>query len=76
MAPLKGTGRRIVEPVDGGTRLTFAAEGHSGLFFNLAEPLVAWAIRRELSAALANVKKMLEAQDEGEVWTPPRSPGR
>ena len=63
MAPLKGTGRRIVEPINGGTRLTFAAEGRSGLFFNLAEPLVAWAIRRELRAALANVKKMLEADD-------------
>jgi carbon monoxide dehydrogenase subunit G len=58
--PLKGTGRRLVEPVDGGTRLTFAAEGRSGLFLNLAEPLVAWAIRRELRAALAAVKDLLE----------------
>ena len=58
--PLKGTGRRLVEPIDGRTRLTFAAEGRSGLFLNLAEPLVAWAIRRELRAALAAVKHLLE----------------
>lgn len=61
--PFKGTGRRIVEPIDDGTRLTLAAEGRSGLFFNLAELLVAWAIRRELRAALANLKEMLEAHD-------------
>src|SRR5215210_187900 len=42
--PFKGTGRRTVESIDGGTHLTLAAEGRSGLFFNLAEPLVAWAM--------------------------------
>ncbi|MBA2461345.1 MAG: SRPBCC family protein [Actinobacteria bacterium] len=61
--PVKGTGRRIVDPADGGTRLTLAAEGRSGLFFNLAEPLVAWAIRRELRAGLAKLKEMLEGPD-------------
>jgi uncharacterized protein YndB with AHSA1/START domain len=61
--PLRSAvGRRTFESVPGGTRVTFIAEGRSGLFLNLVEPLVAAAGRREFRRALANLKQILEAE--------------
>ncbi len=55
-------GRRTFEPVPGGTRVTFSAEGTSGIFLNLLEPLVAGAARRQARRGLASLKQTLEAQ--------------
>jgi len=61
--PLRSAvGRRTFESVPGGTRVTFIAEGKSGLFLNLLEPLVAAAGRREFRRGLANLKQILEAE--------------
>jgi hypothetical protein len=54
-------GRRTFEPAPGGTRVTFAGEGTSGLFFNLLEPLVTAAAKRAARRDLANLKAVLEA---------------
>jgi len=61
--PSRATGVRIVEPIADGTRLTIQAEGRSGLFFGLAEPVATWSMRHLLRKALANVKQALEAPD-------------
>lgn len=53
-------GARTLEEVEGGTRVTFIAEGRSGFFFNLAVPLVTWAARRAMRAGLAELKEILE----------------
>ena len=58
--PAKLTGLRLVEPANGGSRLTVRTEGPSGLFFGVIERLVGWAARRRLTTALATVKKILE----------------
>ena len=55
-------GRRRFEAVPAGTRVTFSGEGTSGLFFNLIEPLVAAAAKRQARAGLASLKDVLEAQ--------------
>jgi uncharacterized protein YndB with AHSA1/START domain len=54
--------RRTFKSVTGGTRVTLIAEGTSGLFLNLLEPLVAAAGRRELRKGLANLKQILETE--------------
>lgn len=54
-------GQRTFEPASAGTRVTFAAEGASGLFLNLLEPLVTAAARRAVRRDLANLKAVLEA---------------
>jgi len=55
-------GRRTFEPVSSGTRVTFAAQGGSGLFLNLIEPFVARAARRQARRSLVRLKDTLEAQ--------------
>ena len=55
-------GRRRFEAVPAGTRVTFSGEGTSGLFFNLLEPLVAAAAKRQARTGLASLKDVLEAQ--------------
>jgi uncharacterized protein YndB with AHSA1/START domain len=60
--PFRGAvGRRTLEPVERGTRVTFAAQGTSGLFFNLLEPLVVAAIRRQFTRSVVRLKHVLEA---------------
>jgi len=51
-----------LEPVEDGTRLTLVAEGETGGFFRLAEPIVARMFQRDVEANLANLKDILEAQ--------------
>jgi uncharacterized membrane protein len=53
-----------LEPVGDGTRLTLVAEGETGGFFRLAEPIVARMFQRDVEANLANLKDILEAQAE------------
>lgn len=73
--PVKYTrGARMFEEVEGGTRVTFVAEGRSGFFFNLAEPLVTWAARRAMRAGLSSLKKTLEARGEPGALSPPTGP--
>ena len=55
-------GRRRFEAVPAETRVTFHSEGTSGLFFNLLEPLVAAAAKRQARAGLASWKDVLEAR--------------
>jgi hypothetical protein len=55
-------GRRTFEPTPGGTRVAFAAEGKSGLFFNLLEPLVTVGAKRAARRDLANLKNVLGAE--------------
>jgi uncharacterized protein YndB with AHSA1/START domain len=60
--PLRfSAGTRTVEPVGGGARVTFRADGRSGLFGGRAEPLVRWAVRREFRRSLRDLKQVLEA---------------
>jgi hypothetical protein len=54
-------GWRTVEPVREGARVTFRAEGRSGLFGGRLEPLVRWAVRRALRRGLRDLKRVLEA---------------
>jgi hypothetical protein len=56
---LRGT--RSVEAGLGGTRLTITVEGRSGGFFGVADPVFARLAQRQLKAALANLKSLLEA---------------
>jgi uncharacterized protein YndB with AHSA1/START domain len=46
----------------GGTRLTYVAEGEPGGFFRLAQPLLERAGRRQFRADLQSLKDMLEAE--------------
>lgn len=57
-------GRRTFESAQGGTRVTFAGEGTSGMFLNLLEPLVNAAARRGATRDLAKLKALLEAGRE------------
>ena len=50
----------MFEAVEGGTRVTFQAEGRLGLFRGLLEPLVAWGSRRQFKIGLARLKDLLE----------------
>lgn len=50
-----------LEPVEDGTRLTLVAEGETGGFFRLAEPIVVRMFQRDVEANLANLKDILEA---------------
>lgn len=60
---LQLTGKRTVEAVPGGTRLTIAAEGRTGGFFwLLPDQLFVLPARRQLRASLANLKDLLEAR--------------
>jgi quercetin dioxygenase-like cupin family protein len=60
--PLRFTGSRIVEGVAGGTRLTLTAEGRSGGFFGIAEPIFARLAARRLETELSKLKDLLEAR--------------
>jgi mannose-6-phosphate isomerase-like protein (cupin superfamily)/carbon monoxide dehydrogenase subunit G len=71
--PLRFTGSRTVEGVAGGTRLTLTAEGDSGGFFGIAEPIFARLATRRLEAELAKLKDLLEVRaSERATVTPPQ----
>ena len=49
------------EPADGGTRFNLAAEGETGGFFKMAEPIVNRMMKKQLGGNLAKLKQILEA---------------
>ena len=49
-------------PSDGGTEVTVVADGETGGFFKLAEPIVARPGQRQLEADFATLKDLLEAE--------------
>ena len=58
--PLQGTW--TFEHVEGGTKVTFIAQGETGGFFRLAEPLVGRIARRQTENDHETLKDLLEAQ--------------
>ena len=54
---------RMVEPIDGGTRVTAIVEGDARGFFKLAEPLLARMVRRSVDSDYRNLKRILEKAD-------------
>jgi carbon monoxide dehydrogenase subunit G len=52
----------LEETGEGGTRLTYVAEGEPGGFFRLVGPLLERAGRRQFRADLQSLKDMLEAE--------------
>ena len=52
-----------MEPVEGGTRLTWGGEGEYGGFFRLAEPILVRMFQRQLETILANLKDILEVRE-------------
>jgi carbon monoxide dehydrogenase subunit G len=60
--PIPLHGGFLLEPVDGGTRLTVSGELEAHGLFKLAEPVFARITRRELEANLGHLKDLLEAE--------------
>ncbi len=58
--PFPATGSLIFEPTAEGTKVTWTFQMQPGGFFALAEPLVAKSLRRNLEAALGDIKDLLE----------------
>ncbi len=54
-----------LEAVDEGTKATLAAEYEVGGFFKLAEPILARMAQRQAETDYANLKDIMEEQDEG-----------
>ena len=54
-------GRYVLEPADGGTRLTVIGELDAHGLFKLAEPVFARMTGRELESNLGHLKDRLEA---------------
>ncbi len=51
-----------LEPVEGGTRVSFLMEGEPRGFFRLADPIVVRMIQRDIEGNLARLKDILEAE--------------
>jgi hypothetical protein len=52
----------ILEPVDGGTRLTCTGDGNMrGFINNLIEPLVSQEINEQVKASLESLKELLDS---------------
>ena len=51
----------VVEPAEGGARVTSTIAMDASGFLSLAEPLIAVGLRREMDAAFRELKKRLEA---------------
>jgi hypothetical protein len=51
---------QMVEPTDAGTKLTIHCRGESRGFFKLAEPLVVRLTKRQVEAAVDNLKALME----------------
>ena len=60
--PMPFEGVWTFEPVEGGTKVTFVAQGEPGGFFKLAEPLVGRIAKRQIENDHDNLKDLLEAQ--------------
>ena len=59
--PIKFAGIRVLESVPDGTRVTFKGGGQSSGFFRIADPVLARAAERQLTADLSALKVVLEA---------------
>ena len=57
--PLSGS--YLLEPLDGGTKLTVTGRLEANRLFQLAEPVFARMTSRELEASLGHLKDLLEA---------------
>jgi uncharacterized membrane protein len=55
------TGSYLLEPLDGGTKLTVTGQLEANRLFKLAEPTFARMTSRELEASLGHLKDLLEA---------------
>jgi uncharacterized protein YndB with AHSA1/START domain len=51
---------QVLEPRNGGTKLTFKGEGEPGGFFKLAEPVVARVAERQFRSDFETMKDILE----------------
>jgi ligand-binding SRPBCC domain-containing protein len=60
--PLPVDGRWNFEPIDGGTRLRFAARGQPTGAMRLFEPLLARVLRRQMRRDHARLKQALESR--------------
>lgn len=54
---------RIVEPREGGAKVSAIVEGDAGGFFKLAEPLLARMVQRSIDSDYQNLKRILEGSD-------------
>ena len=59
--PIPLTGSTIFEEVEGGTKVSFEAEGDVGGLFKLAEPIVARTAQRQFEGNFLTLKDVLEA---------------
>lgn len=50
----------MVEPIEGGTKVTAIIEGDAGGFFKLAEPLLARMVQRSVDSDYQKLKGLLE----------------
>jgi hypothetical protein len=64
--PVRVEACRIVEPIEGGTRVTETVAGEVGRVFSVAEPVVERAGQRQLETDLAVLKDVLESRPPGE----------
>ena len=53
---------RVVEPIDGGTKVTAIIEGEARGFFKLAKSLMARMVQRSVDADYENLKRILEGE--------------
>jgi hypothetical protein len=60
--PVPLSGRYLLEPVEGGTKLTVRGELDAHGLFKLAEPVFARITARELEANLGHLEDLLEAE--------------
>lgn len=60
--PIGGGGSYTVEPVPGGTRLTYGTRHAMSGLLRLAEPALRWAYPRQLARDLATLKLAVESQ--------------
>ena len=54
---------RMVEPIEGGTKVSAIIEGDSTGFFKLAEPLMKRMVQKSIDNDYANLKKVLEGSN-------------
>ena len=57
--------RHLLTPTNRGTRMDVVIQGEMTGFFELSEPIVERAVRRELEADFATLKDLLEARSYG-----------
>ena len=61
--PFPMHGQYTLQPVDGGTKVTFFIEGELSGVFKMAEPIVAHTAKRQMDADLARLKTILESSE-------------